>query len=403
MSFIDELPKHTILLTRAGSRVYGINTATSDVDIKGICVPTEEYIFGTEVFEQADKPMHMAKFFHLLTPEEQKIAQDEKLEGTVYDARKFIKLALDANPNILDVLFCRDQDVLLSTPAGELLRENRDLFLSAKAKHTFSGYAVAQMKRIRTHRAWLLNPPTHKPTRTEFGLPEFSLIPPDQLRGVESMIKAKLDSWEVDMSSVESEAERIALMGRFQDVLSEIFAASMRPTLFERIKNTVLRRVPTFDERVAKWKASVRSLGIDDNMLLILDRERRYKGAMNNWHQYEEWRTNRNKDRASLEAKYGYDTKHGAHLVRLMRMGEEVLTTGKVNVWRGDIDAEELRSIRAGAWDYDKIDEFATAAEAKLDAIYNSKSYVVPHAPKRNKVVELSVKVVQNKLNGGRT
>lgn len=34
------------------------------------------------------------------------------------------------------------------------------------------GYAFSQLKRIELHRGYLLNPPDHKPTRSEFGLPE---------------------------------------------------------------------------------------------------------------------------------------------------------------------------------------------------------------------------------------
>ena len=377
-SFIDTLPKHTILLTRAGSRVYGMQTATSDVDIKGVAVPPEEYILGTEVFEQADKVNALAQFESLLSNEEREIVKEQKLEGTVYDCRKFVRLAIEANPNILDVLFCADKDVLLARKGGEILRESRELFLSAKAKHTFSGYAIAQMKRIRTHRAWLLNPIDHKPTRQEFGLPEYSLLPPEQLKAAEALVRSKIDSWEFDLSKVEAEADRIEILGQFHRTLTEVLAGNQEA-----------------DERVLKWRAAANVIGINDNLLLVMDRERRYRGAMTNWHSYVEWQANRNKDRAQLEAKYGFDTKHGAHLVRLMRMGIEILTTGKVNVCRTGIDADELKGIRAGAWSYEQLDEYATKAEVQLDEIYNSKKYVVPHSPKRAEVVRVCTEAVR--------
>jgi hypothetical protein len=41
--------------------------------------------------------------------------------------------------------------------------------LSQKVRHTFSGYAFAQLKRLEGHRKWLLNPPGHAPTVEEFG------------------------------------------------------------------------------------------------------------------------------------------------------------------------------------------------------------------------------------------
>lgn len=46
-----DLKPHTILLTLAGSRAYGTNTFTSDVDLKGVCVPPKEFYLGTKRFE----------------------------------------------------------------------------------------------------------------------------------------------------------------------------------------------------------------------------------------------------------------------------------------------------------------------------------------------------------------
>src|SRR5581483_4801260 len=53
------------------------------------------------------------------------------------------------NPNIIDSLYTPEWCVLLTTPIGQLIRENRSLFLSKRAYHTFSGYANSQAKKIR--------------------------------------------------------------------------------------------------------------------------------------------------------------------------------------------------------------------------------------------------------------
>jgi hypothetical protein len=95
---------------------------------------------------------------------------DEELQ----ELRKFCKLAAGCNPNIIEYLYVT-QGVLLEARPWVQLRNNRHLFLSKRARFTFSGYAVAQLKRIQTHRGYLLNPPDHKPTRAEFGLPEVKI------------------------------------------------------------------------------------------------------------------------------------------------------------------------------------------------------------------------------------
>lgn len=387
-----DLYSHTILLTRAGSRAYGIHTPTSDLDVKGVAIPPVEFILGLDKFEQADKPSHFEdeRFRDFLTEDECAIVNATKLEGSIYDLRKFLGLALDGNPNILDVLFCRDEDVLtwgedypgsLRAVAnlGFILRSNRDLFLSAKCKHTFSGYAMAQLKRINLHRRWLLDQPTHKPTRAEYGLPESTLIPADQLAAAESMVRKKLDEWEFDFSLITDDAARFALIEQISGTVSEVIAG---------LRTDV-------SEQDAKWRAAVKAVGIDDNLLAVMERERKYKGAKTEWDNFQNWEKTRNPDRAALEAQYGYDTKHGAHLVRLMRMGHEILTTGKVNVWREGIDADEIRAIRKGAWTYDRLIEFAEEADKKLTEVYNSKKYAVPHTPDRKGVNDLCIKLLR--------
>ena len=72
--------------------------------------------------------------------------------------------------------------------------------------------------------------------------------------------------------------------------------------------------------------------------------------------------------RRELEIKSGYDTKHAAMLVRLLRVGYEILTTGKVIVKRPD--AEELLAVKNGAWSFEKVMEFKDEMEGKLEAEY---------------------------------
>lgn len=380
-----DLPAATLLLTVAGSRAYGIHRADSDVDVKGVAIPPARYLHGFLLrFEQADAPSHMTPFIPLLGEEERAAVAQTKLEGSIYELRKFLNLASDNNPNILDVLFCRDAEVRLVTPLGERLRAARELFLSAKARHTFSGYAAAQLKRIKGHRQWLLNPPTHKPTRAEFGLPEHTLIPADQLAAAQAAVRKQIDRWELDLSGV-SDAEIIHIQEQLSSVIAEIGAAL---------------GYSSNDE--VRWQAAARTVGLDDNLVLVMQREREYEAAARHFRQYEEWKKSRNPARAALEEKHGMDTKHAGHLVRLLRMGKEILLTGKVNVWRGPDggpgDAEELLAIRNGAWSYDQLVEWAEAQDKELEAIYKERRYVVPKAPDREAIDKLCVELVETAL-----
>lgn len=370
-----DLRTHTILLTVAGSRAYGVHTAASDVDVKGTAIPPAPYFHGfLHRFEQSDRPSHMQDFWADLTPEEQRLCADTKLEGAVYHLVKFCQLAADCNPNMLDVLFCRDEEVRLCTPLGEILRAHRDQFLSMKAKHTFSGYAASQLKRIRGHRQWLLHPPHQKPERADYDLPDRTLIPSDQLAAAEAAVRQKIDGWAVDYGALDNSSV-VHIQTQIERYLAEIQS--------------------TTD---AHWRSAARAIGYDENFIALLDRERRYKSAMREWQQYQTWKAERNPDRARLEAEHGFDSKHGMHLIRLLRSGRELMLTGKVNVWRGDIDAEELLSIRHGAWDYDQLVEEAERIDTELDALYRSGQCALPRAPDREALDRLVVSLVESAL-----
>lgn len=372
-----DMMRHAVLWTVGGSRCYGMHTASSDVDTKGVAIgPASHYHGFLERFEQVEGPSHLQQLEHLLTPEERQVAAATKLEGVVYELTKFIGLAASSNPNILDVLFCRENEVRLCTPIGRCLRDRRDLFVSAAAKHTYSGYAASQLKRIEGHRRWLLDPPTHQPTREEYGLPERTVIPPDQLLAAESEIQKQMDRWEIDYGNL-PDGERIFIQGQVTRYLAELQL--------------------NLDDR---WKGAARQIGYDENFLLLLDKERRYKAAKQQWEQYNRWKRERNPDRAAMEAKWGYDVKHAAHLVRLLRMAREILMTGEVRVWRGDTDREELLAIRRGEWRYDDLLAWAQQEDQELSELYAARKYVVPKAPDRPAIDALCCELVERHLAG---
>jgi uncharacterized protein len=83
------------------------------------------------------------------------------------------------------------------------------------------------------------------------------------------------------------------------------------------------------------------------------DQRKAFDAAVKHWNHYCTWRENRNPARVELEDAHGYDTKHGMHLVRLLRMGIEVSNEHTLHVRRPD--AEELLAIRDGSLGYDEL------------------------------------------------
>ena len=323
---------------------YQMALPTSDLDVKGIAIAPESTTLGfSQNFEQADGKEHVSLFADKVTNPRHLSAKENGFEGVVYDLRKFFTLASKGNPNILEVLFCDDEDVIVTSPEGEKLRENRDLFLSQVVRYSYAGYAVAQLKRIKGHRGYLLSPKENKPSRKGYGLGDNPAIP-RHLRGeIEAAIRKQVDR----------------LFTREQAI-------------------KVVAEYPAYKEHFE-----------DPNFIGFLNAEYAYGRAMEEWTQYQTWKSERNEKRAELEAKFGMDTKHSSHLVRLLRTGEELTREGKLLVRRPD--AEELLAIRAGEWSYEKLIEWADEKVAMMDNWKESSP--LPHSPDMQKLNELCVEL----------
>lgn len=332
------LREHLIFLTKTGSQAYGTSLPTSDLDIRGITTAPMEFYLG--VFNRFAE----TNDFDVRDLVDGAPASED---ASVMELQKFIKLAADANPNVIELLFIPSTYWLKTTDAWSRIHEIRHLFLSKKCRHTFSGFAHNQLKRIKTHRSWLLNPPKEKPNRKDYGLPETSVISADQYGAAIALVDRVYSGWAV------SPDEEIP-----QNVLN-------------KIRQSVAYMIAELGADENKvFCAAAKRIGLDDNLIEVVSREKRYRAAVRSWKQYQDWKTNRNPLRAALEAKYGYDCKHGMHLVRVYRMGLEIVETGNLVVDRSGIDAEELLGIRNGSWPFDKLLAFANEMDAKIEDAY---------------------------------
>ena len=124
------LKNRAIYVTKSGSHAYGLNVATSDLDIKGILVGyPENYLGFLEKVEQLE--------------------EKEPNDLVIYELQKFFRLTAQGNPNSIEVLFTDEKDIIFQNFMGKYIRENRQEFLSQSAKARFSGYAIAQLHRLR--------------------------------------------------------------------------------------------------------------------------------------------------------------------------------------------------------------------------------------------------------------
>lgn len=127
--FLREKPlgNNVILLGLGGSYAYGTNNENSDIDIRGVATHSPEDILTGKGFEQVI---------------------NEPTDTTVYSLEKIINLLSNCNPNTIEILGLEPWQYLYVSDIGQALIDNRDMFLSKRAVHTFGSYANSQLRRL---------------------------------------------------------------------------------------------------------------------------------------------------------------------------------------------------------------------------------------------------------------
>ncbi len=123
---VDDYSARVIFRCVIGSQAYGLADEKSDVDRRGIFLPT------------ADQHWSLRG-----TPEQ---LENDATQETYWEFQKFIVLALKANPNILECLYT--PLVEKATPLAAELLGMRSAFLSRLVYQTYNGYVMSQFKKM---------------------------------------------------------------------------------------------------------------------------------------------------------------------------------------------------------------------------------------------------------------
>jgi len=133
-----------------GSIAYGVSSDNSDMDIYGFAIPPKYMIFPHLIGEISGFGKQTNRFeqyqqAHIECKDERK-----EYDLQIYSIVKYFQLCMDNNPNMIDSLFVPQRCVLHSTAIGNLVRENRRMFLHKGCWHKFKGYAYSQMHKMDT-------------------------------------------------------------------------------------------------------------------------------------------------------------------------------------------------------------------------------------------------------------
>ncbi len=309
--------QNQILRVVAGSHAYGTNIPSSDWDERGIFI---------------DIPQRVCLPF-------KKIEQVQLSVNDVvlYELSKYFDLLLSQNPNVLELIWADQKDILFTNESGDILLNHKSKFLSNKVKDTYVGYAESQLKRIKGHNKWINNPqPEQEPQIKDY----FSIV---FNHSEHKEFNKKIKQEDVLAVSIGNENFMLFDLNKLKGVRLPFNDTS---SWFDNMGNPLYIKLNEFNHLVKDMPKMY------PEMLVKLNKNL-YQDAHDNWKNYWNWKKNRNEKRSELEEKYGYDTKHAMHLIRLLRSGVDILKYGVVPVKREDKDY--LLDIRFGKYTYEEI------------------------------------------------
>lgn len=147
------LPSNVHYEVMMGSVAYGVSDDTSDVDLYGFAIPPKEEVFphlkgeilgfGRQIqrFEQFQQ--------HHIHDKDALAGKGRDYDITIYSIVKYFQLCMENNPNMMDSLFVPQNCVLHCSQIGNMVRENRRLFLHKGCWHKLKGYAYSQIHKMK--------------------------------------------------------------------------------------------------------------------------------------------------------------------------------------------------------------------------------------------------------------
>ncbi len=319
---IKELRDNNLLLLDciSGSKAYGISTATSDTDLKGVYYLPKEKFYGLEYIDQVS---------------------NETNDEVYYELGRFIELLGKNNPNLLEMLASPADCILFRHPIMDKLPMK--LFLSKLCKESFGGYAMTQIRKARGYNKKIVNPVSS----VRKGLLEFCYI-------IKGHTSVSLNEW------LDEKGIKQADCG-----LSSIPHSKGLYALFHNQGNNHSYSGIISSDAANEVSLSSIPKGEKELAYLYVNQDG-YSSYCKEYREYWEWVAKRNDARYQGNAAHGkdYDAKNMMHTIRLLQVCLEIGETGQLNVHRNNKD--ELLAIKSGQFEYQ---ELVTRAEGMLEEI----------------------------------
>ena len=306
----------------SGSKLYGLDTATSDTDIRGVFVLPKNLFYGLEYTGQVN---------------------NETNDIVYYELKKFIELLSKNNPNILEMLNVPPQCVLYKHPIMDMIKE--EIFLSKLCERTFANYAFTQIKKAYSLEKKIVNP-------------------------VDEKRKSVLDFCYVHTNK---DAIALKLFLEKNNVLQTELGLSSILHLKDcyNLYYSIKQNYAGIAKKENANDVNLSSISIEETPIGILYFNKDgYSTYCKKYKDYWDWVAKRNGERFKTTMSHGknYDSKNMMHVFRLLFMAKEIAIEGKINVLRND--RAFLLAIKEGKFEYDDLVKQAEEIKEGLPLLY---------------------------------
>ncbi len=345
---LEELKKsgHIIFECISGSRAYGLDTPTSDIDIRGVFILPKERFYSLDYIGQVN---------------------NESNDIVYYELRKFIELCSKNNPNILELLNVPEECILYKHPVFDYIK--LDYFLSKQCEKSFANYAYAQIKKARGLEKKIVNP-VEKERKSVL---DFCFV---YENGKSMPLTVFLNA-----KNIKQQNCGVANISHLKDCNN----------LYHSLKipyKGIIRSERATDIALSSIPKGEKALG-----MLFFNKDG-YSTYCKKYKEYWDWVGKRNEERYKTTVSHGknYDSKNMMHTFRLLHVAKEIASESTINVKRSD--RVFLLNIKKGNFEYDELVSWAEERKLELEELYATSN--LPERPDLNRINNLLIEIRNN-------
>lgn len=345
-----------------GSRLYNLNTPTSDEDTGGVYLCTRDELYGLFGY----KPQ----------------VSDERHDNTWFEIGELLRLLMKSNPTVLETLFIpKDKIIGEVHPLMQMIIEHRDKFVTKQCFNPFFGYAKSQIEKARGLNKKIVNPIERKLAPLDFtytfrGQGSQPLVDWLRERGLKQRYCGVVNVPNMrDMHCVYYDfgfhcAEETGWKENqaFLDFVSKHFDVDDVQGFLSELKPIGYRGV--FNEE--KDGNQIRLSSIEKKtgrpICFIAYNLDAYSQHCRTYAEYQRWVKERNPERYRSNLNKNYDSKNMMHMFRLVHMASEIAEGRGVILERTD-DRQFLLDVRNHKYEYDELMSRLEEDAARMNAL----------------------------------